>query len=213
MYQRLIPLIVAIIIAGCSPSPNYAVSPLPGVTVYRYRVYLPQLQGQPRATPTPRPTPTSTPKPSCYRTPQAAEFARLLSADARQQRKTLRCNPALVQAAQVRAESLAKLGYFAHCDPNGVCPNAVAIASGCRLPTWYPVNKNSIESITAGAQHVKDAFDSLARSTDHARHIFGEVDFFRDQTDIGIAYVKLDGSPYTFYWAIEIGICGANNNG
>ncbi len=213
MLKRLIPLTIVAILAGCSPAANYAVSPLPGVTVYQYRVYLPQLQGQPRATPTPRPTPTSTPKPSCYRTTQAAEFARLLSADARQQRKVLRCNLALVQAAQVRAESLAKLGYFAHCDPSGVCPNAVAIASGCRLPSWYPVNKNSIESLSAGLRHTKDAFDSLARSVDHARHIFGEVDFFRDQTEVGIAYVEVSGSRYTYYWVVMTAICEANNNG
>lgn len=206
--KYLIPLLIATILAGCSPSANYALSPL-AVPPPTYSIYLPSTFGKAIPTMIPRPTATATPSP-CYLTPQAATFARLLAEDSRQERPSLRCHPALVRAAQVRAESMAKWGYFNHCDPNGVCPNPVARAQGCRLPADYSLNGNNIESILAGTADPDLTWRLLSASPKHAPHLLGQGDFFGVQRDIGVAFVDAPGSKYSFYWVVLIGVCGAS---
>ena len=142
----------------------------------------------------------------CLRTPAAAQFFALLAADGRQQRSEWHCNRFLVQAAQVRAESLAGGGYWAHCDPAGVCPNTVARQAGCPLPSNYG-NGNQIESLVAGPSVVEIAYAAVTSSADHARHLFGQNEFFRGQADYGIAVLNAPGSVWGVYYVIMIGTC------
>ncbi len=205
--MRICIILVALILAGCSPaSVPQPVSPL------AYRVYVPQMLGKPHPTLTPRPTPTATPLPRCYANAQAETMARLITTDPRQQRTWLRCNPALVKAAQVRAESLARLGYWAHCEPGGPCANDVARRAGCKLPANY-VNTNNIESLVGGSPDAPISWTVLSASVAHAPHVLGTADFFREQHDIGVAYLAAPGSKYGFYWVIMIAICEAPTSG
>jgi len=142
----------------------------------------------------------------CLRTSAAAQFFALLAADGRQQRSEWHCNRFLVQAAQVRAESLATGGYWAHCDPAGVCPNTVARQAGCPLPSNYG-NGNQIESLVAGPSVVEIAYAAVTSSADHARHLFGQNEFFRGQADYGIAVLNAPGSVWGVYYVIMIGTC------
>lgn len=188
-------LLLALLAAACAPiapPAHQPTSPLP------HRIYLPSV---------------SVPAPSCYRTPQAAAFAQLLTADARQQRGALDCHPALVIAAEARARSLAAGGYWSHCDPTGICPNAVALWAGCRLPPDYPRNGNSIESIAAGSPDMRAILDALARSPLHAPHVFGATSFFRPQDRIGVAYLDAPGSRWRWYWVILIARCEGVTSG
>jgi uncharacterized protein YkwD len=156
--------------------------------------------------------PTATPTP-CLQSPQAAEFTKMLTGDSRQQRKVIRCNPALVRAAQHRAESMTALGYFGHCDPNGVCANAVARAQGCRLPAHYSLFGNNIESLIGGTGDPATAWQLLSASPSHAQHLLGLSDFFREQQDIGVAFVEVEGSRYTFYWVVMVAVCEVGRSG
>jgi uncharacterized protein YkwD len=194
-HLRLL-LILAALLAGCSPAHiPQPVSPL-------HYAYVPLAITAPTAT-----------APACYRSAPAVAFAQMLATDARQQRTVVRCHPALVAAAQQRAESMAALRYFGHCDPNGVCPNPVARAAGCRLPAAYTINGNNIESILAGTPDPALTWQLLSASPGHARHLLGLDAFFREQHDIGVAFVAAPGSEYSFYWVILIAVCEVPTSG
>lgn len=140
--------------------------------------------------------------------PQAVAFYRLLTGDARQERPSLACHPALVRAAQRRAASLIASGLWSHCDPNGdECPNEVARNAGCKLPDEYAVRGNNIESLVAGVADAQIAFNALANSKSHSDHLFGRGSFFRVQDRVGITMVNAPGSAFTFYWVILISRC------
>jgi uncharacterized protein YkwD len=133
-------------------------------------------------------------------------FGHLLLTDPRQQRVGLLWSKCLQIAAATRAESLATLRYWGHCDLSGKCANTFAREAGCKLPAYYG-NGNNIESLVAGTNDVQLAFDSLAQSSLHAVHLFGQNNFFREQTHFGIAYLDAPVSVYHYYWVILIGIC------
>lgn len=201
---RLI-LAVALLIAACTSPPNQPLSPLTAPRVSG-AVYLPIVGGRP-GVPTPAPTATATvaPVPACWNSWGAYAFYWLLRNDYRQQRARLECDPRLVLAARRRA--LAQpLDGLAHCDSAGVCANAYARAAGCKLPAGYTA-KNEIESLAAGTIDPLEAFRSLARSPDHARHLFGENDTFREQDRIGIAMVEVPGHRYRWVWVVLIARC------
>lgn len=141
--------------------------------------------------------------------PQAVAFYRLMTGDTRQERPMLACHPALVRAAQRRAASLIAGGYWAHCDPNGVCANQVARNMGCALPASYGAG-NNIESLVAGSDDAGVMFAALAASPSHAPHLFGRG-WFRHQRHAGIAYVAAPGSRFGFYWVVMVGVCEATS--
>lgn len=136
----------------------------------------------------------------------AAEVQQYLATSPRQQRTVMHCNPALVAAAQVRAQSLASRGYWAHCEPGGLCANQVARQAGCALPAHYG-DGNSIESLVAGPDKVRTAMDELSKSQAHANHLYALLDFFRDQDQIGVAVLHAPGSQWGYYYVILIARC------
>ncbi|HSG61599.1 MAG TPA: hypothetical protein VLA24_09215 [Pseudomonadales bacterium] len=192
-------IIAALLITGCAPASqpfSPLPPPMPSDIIVRH-IYIPLLFFPVAATPVP----------SCYATTHAREFVRLMISDSRQERTVLVCSPALIRAAQLRGESLARLGYWSHCDPSGVCPNAVARSAGCTLPIEYAINGNNIESLIAGTSDVVVAWRVLSGSPKHADHLLGQNGFFRAQDSVGVAYVDDPGSKYSFYWVILIAKC------
>ena len=134
-------------------------------------------------------------------------FHRSLIADSRQQRTRIDCHPALMRAARARAESLISRDYWAHCDPDGVCPNLVARRAGCRLPSDYGDRANYIEELGAGTPDPAVMFTALGNSPAHKTHLFGEIDFYRRQPHVGI--VLVEGGRWGWVWVVLIGTCGA----
>ena len=142
----------------------------------------------------------------------ALAFYRLLVTDPRQCRTRLDPCPALTAAAQHRAAMLATMPDLAHIEPDGVTTvNEVARRFGCGLPAHYAARGNGIESLVAGTSDAQAAFEALARSLKHAAHLFGESDFYREQTQIGIALVEAPSSRWRWYWSILIGQCGVRS--
>jgi len=203
MKAKLWLLATVLTITACiAPTPQNAFeSPL-----YNRRLYLPIIAQQ---RPLPVVAATATPTP-CFRSQAAEQFYRLLVADARQQRKSLVCDPRLVAAAEARA--MAQRGdVLAHCDERGQCANVYAKVYGCRLPSeqeGYAINGNQIESLVAGTPNALAAFESLARSEGHSNHLFGKIDIFRAQDRVGIAMVELPGYRWRWVWSILIARCG-----
>lgn len=208
--------LVAITLAGCvRPSPSLKVhpplprprsvfvSPLPLMDIplpLSWHVYMPiAASGNP---------PVIDTDASCFLNDKALALFRLIRDDPRQQRTQLTCNKALVAAAQKRAQGLANGDPWSHTDAAGVTPNQYARAAGCKLPDFYPIEGNSIESIGAGAKEAARAFQSLVDdSPSHRRHLMAETPFFREQTMIGIGYAEGAGTQYTFYWVVFTGVC------
>lgn len=121
-----------------------------------------------------------------------------------QKRTRLICNPKLIQVARLRAEDMAKHGYFDHTDPAGRGPNYLVSLTGYKLPKYYnkEVSANNIESIAAGQALPEAVWNGWMHSTTHSTHILGKTSFYAKQTEYGIAYVHLAGSPYIHYWVI-----------
>lgn len=142
----------------------------------------------------------------CFHNPKALAFYRLLVSDPRQQRPVLHCNAALVAAAQKRANGLATVDPWSHADHDGVWPNSYARAAGCKLPSGYG-SGNQIESLTAGLGETALAYWSLTndQAPDHRRHLHGEIEFFRQQEDVGIAVAE--GGKYGVYWVVMLAKC------
>lgn len=192
--------LILVLIAACNPiqAPQNAFeSPL--ARGARYAYYIPLISGL--AEPTPTQTPTS-----CFKSPAAAEFYRLLTTDARQQRPTLICDSRLVAAAELRAKAQPSTG-LSHCDSQNICANTYARAQGCRLPLDGYGLGNQIESLTAGTANAQAAFDSLARSPSHSKHLFGEIELFRQQDRVGIAMMEVPGHRYRWVWVVLIARC------
>lgn len=187
--RRLTLTVLAIILVACTLPSAAPVSPLaqPRSPLLIRSLYFPVIR-----------TP-----PSCLR-PGTERLYSLLTTDSRQQRTLMRCNPALMAAAQARAMGLTKSDLVSHCDAQGVCANRYARAAGCRLPAAYG-EENNVESLAAGSWSADAIFNALALSSRHAEHMFGRNDFFRAQTDVGIAVAT--GGKYGWWWVIMIGIC------
>lgn len=133
----------------------------------------------------------------------ANSFYNLLKTDPRQKRLILEWSSTLESAAYARAESLAKRRYFAHCDPDGKCPNQVVREFGFVLPPYYG-NGNDIESLGGGTLNPQVMWKALSNSEGHAPHMLGLNQHFVDQDKIGIAAYELVGSPHSFYFVVLI---------
>lgn len=135
-----------------------------------------------------------------------SEMHQLLTKDSRQQHKVLICDRSLMAAAKAKALDMANRGYFAHQNPDGEWPNALARRHGCKLPGSYSDNANGIESLVAGVPPLA-GWNALMTSKSHSDHLLGRNDYFRAQTHYGLASVVVPGSPYTYYQVYLIGVC------
>ena len=94
--------------------------------------------------------------------------------------------------------------YFSHTNPDGYGPNYLVQQAGYALPNWYSqeLDANNIESIAAGYGTASAAWEGWMNSTGHRTHILGLDSFWAEQTDYGIGYAYIPGSPYGHYWVV-----------
>lgn len=131
--------------------------------------------------------------------PERIAFAHLCSVKG-QQHPSLIWDPCLELAAKIRVEQISI--EWGHCF-QGNCANRIVRAI-CPVPTDYPENGNSIESIIGGVKNPISALTALLGSNSHADHLLGRNEFFRSQNRVGIAFLDRVGSPYTFYYVFLI---------
>lgn len=143
-------------------------------------------------------------EPACEPSSQEAEFEALFRTDPNQTRTTIDCDAVLSAVAQLRAQDMADRAYFDHVNPDGIGPNQLVRDAGYQLPSYYSLARdgNNVESIAGGFTSAQDAWDGLMGSPAHRRHLLGEIDFYREQIDIGIGYVYDADSEYKHYWVI-----------
>lgn len=170
--------------------PASASSPQSNGTVAPRLVYLPIVSRMPPAEPA---------SVTCQLNEQEANVAAKMSSDPQQRRKTMVCDPILVEVARARARDMATRNYFNHVTPEGTGPNYWVTQAGYALPSWYDHSRsaNNLESIAAGYATADDAWNAWMGSSHHKTHLLALNSFYADQVNFGIAFVEVPGSTYT----------------
>lgn len=99
-------------------------------------------------------------------------------------------HPLLDLAARKRAEDMVEKNYFSHTSPDGTTPHEVIRSVGYFLPKNYMTKGNYVESINSGSGRPIKTYNSWLGSPHHRSHVFGEVDFFREQGCFGIGSAR-----------------------
>ena len=121
-------------------------------------------------------------------------------------RPQLTWNESLANAAQSKAEDMAKRNYFRHTAPGGRGINIMIHEAGYRLVDAFLDNpaRNNFESITAGHDKGEAAIMSLIPSASHRKHLLGLSEFWANALDIGIGFAENPDSRYQYYWSVVI---------
>lgn len=127
----------------------------------------------------------------CHMNGMAAELLRLMIEDRAQQRKSPKCSELVTKVAQARADDMVRRGYFSHINPDSHGANWYLAQVGC-LPTWYPQDGNTVESITLNYRTPQATWDALVASRGHRPHVLGLHPFFAAQVAIGTGWAKSD---------------------
>src|SRR4030067_590873 len=140
-------------------------------------------------------------KQGCSPTVQEQDIANRMKTDPNQQRPALNCHSILEQVARARAQDMGMRAYFSHVNPDGFGPNYLVQQAGYVLPSWYDqsLSANNIESIAAGYSTTDAVWQGWMNSSGHRTHILGLDPFWAEQTDYGIGYAYVSGSPYGHY--------------
>lgn len=152
-----------------------------------------------------------------YLSPSAAEpgpcdlnreesaLARQLTESRLQRRGHLVCNPRLVAFARARARDFAERGYFSHVTPDRVGPNDLLRNWGYELPDYYSRGlSNNVEAIAGGLTGPEAVWEALLASDAHRVHLLGELSFYREQDEFGVAYYYDPDTPHTHYWVVVV---------
>jgi uncharacterized protein YkwD len=126
-------------------------------------------------------------------------------------KKLLRWNDTLARVAEAKAMDMAKRNYFGHVTPEGYGINHFINQSGYTLNgEWLKANNlNYFESIGSGHDSGVEAVKSLIIDEEdtnkgHRNHLLGVSKWDASLYDIGIGFVKSDGSTYQSYICIVI---------
>ncbi|HEX6429769.1 MAG TPA: CAP domain-containing protein [Niastella sp.] len=134
-----------------------------------------------------------------------------LNAKLRITKTSLRWNDTLAKVAEAKALDMAKRNYFNHVNPDGYGINYFIQQSGYKLNAdWLKDKKeNFFESLASGHGSGAEAIKSLIidagdATKGHRDHLLGIGDWDATLVDIGIGFVKSDGSQYQSYTVIII---------
>ena len=125
-----------------------------------------------------------------------------IAANAEQQRDAMTLDPILCIVARKHAADMAKRNYFAHTNPDGQGPNFLIRRAGYILPSYYDNSRagNNIESIGMSTGSPQSVLSPWLRSSSHRPHILGELDFYQQQSSIGIGVYRSPVAPHYRYY-------------
>jgi len=139
----------------------------------------------------------------CGSGPEAQLLAKLIITDALQQRKTIKCNSTLTSAAYDKAILMRERGLVMH--NLGGSPNNWLRDRGFELPSYYGGSfSNQVEAIAGGYRTAKGVWHDFKRSKAHKEHLLGELEFFQEQDQLGVAYYRDVKSLHDDYWVIYL---------
>jgi hypothetical protein len=127
---------------------------------------------------------------------------KLIANHAGQRRSVLTCNKILYDFAKRKGQDMALRSYFSHTDPDGYGPNYWVRLLGYPLPSFYSsaLDGNNIESLAGGYATPEIAFAGWLSSAGHRTHVLGEISFYQEQGEFGLAYIRDDNSVFKNYW-------------
>ncbi|MRX27007.1 CAP domain-containing protein [Kangiella sp. HZ709] len=139
---------------------------------------------------------------NCGLNEKSKELAKLIISSHGQQRPVIRCNSLLSKVASEQAKKLANAGVIDHFV--GGPPNQRLVASGFDLVKDRRNMANTVEAILGGEKTADDAWTRFQMSFGHKRHLLGEHDMFREQTEIGVGHYYKWHSPHVDYWVVYL---------
>lgn len=141
---------------------------------------------------------------NCGNNEEARSLFKLITEDTGQKRSVIRCNKILTDAAEAKAQKMLDFGLVTH--NLGGSPNSHLVASGYKLPSHYgyEYNSNQVEAIAGGYSNANEVWDAFKRSEGHRTHLLGEHEFYIEQDEIGIGFVKNWNSPHVEYWVVYL---------
>ena len=127
---------------------------------------------------------------------------RKIAAESGQQRDTMKLDPILCIVARQRGADMARRHYFSHTTPDGKGANFLIGQAGYVLPSYYDLSRsgNNIESIGMSPGSPKQMVSLWLHSPAHRDHVLGELDFFQQQTSIGVGVYRSSKPPYNKYY-------------
>ncbi|TLU66653.1 CAP domain-containing protein [Thalassotalea litorea] len=139
----------------------------------------------------------------CGNHQQAVILANLIKQDSEQQRAELRCNKLLTALAQDKARIMAEHGMVMH-NLDG-SPNSHLRNGGYQLPDYYgSMMSNQVEAIAGGYTSADSAWRAFKQSTAHRQHLLGELPFYLEQDEIGVAFLRDTNAPHVEYWVVYV---------
>ena len=141
---------------------------------------------------------------ACGNNEQARALSQLIKKDNEQHRKSMRCNKILTDAAEAKAKKMAEFGLVIH--NLGGSPNSLLRTAGYQLPEHYgsEFDSNQVEAIAGGYSDAEDVWRSFKASKAHRTHLLGEHEFYAEQDEIGVAFIKKWESPHVEYWVVYL---------
>lgn len=141
---------------------------------------------------------------SCGSNQQARALVKLIKEDQGQKRVSIRCNKILAEVAQAKAKAMSERGIVSH-NLDG-SPNSRLREANYKLPDYYGVNFNSnqVEAIAGGYSDAEDVWYAFKNSKGHREHLLGELEFYQEQDEIGVGFVKEWKSPHVEYWVVYL---------
>lgn len=140
----------------------------------------------------------------CGNNAQAIALSNLIKLDKEQKRMNIRCNQILTDAAVEKAKQMAEFGLVVH--NLGGSPNSRLRNSNYKLPEYYgsDFNSNQVEAVAGGYSSENRVWKAFKQSLQHRTHLLGEHDFYFEQDEIGVAFIKNLESPHVEYWVVYI---------
>jgi len=139
----------------------------------------------------------------CGNNEQALLLAEMIINDPEQERPVIRCNKLLTKVAEEKAKLMIEHGLVMH--NLGGSPNERLRAANYLLPDYYGgALGNQVEAIAGGYSDADDVWEAFKNSYSHRQHLLGEHDFYREQDEMGVAFIKKWQSPHVEYWAVYL---------
>lgn len=129
---------------------------------------------------------------------KARQLFDLICGHPAQCRPVIQWSDLLAQVATAHCRDMAKRGFFAHANLDGVNANQRLRNAGYPLPDLYSEDGNNVESLAAGDPTVGGTLRAWLNSPGHRPHVFGEAQFFAAQTQCAVGYAE--GGYYKRYW-------------
>lgn len=139
----------------------------------------------------------------CGNSDEAMELAIAIMEDPAQQRPEIRCNGLLTAIAVDKAKRMADEGIVFH--NLGGSPNSRLREAGFQLPEYYgDAMSNQVEAIAGGYPSVGRVWRAFKNSETHAKHLLGQIPFYQEQDEMGIAFIKDLSAPHVEYWVVYL---------